>query len=83
MDNEILVYRALQQHLDTGPVGYPATPSGIDIALLRKLFTPQEARIAACLSTVKLESAGIIHRRVKKSGVKMPENAMDNPSMRS
>jgi electron transport complex protein RnfB len=71
MDNDIQVYRALQQHLDTGPVGYPATPSGIDITLLKKLFTPQEAQIAACFSTIKLEPVKRIHRRVKKSGIKL------------
>ena len=65
------VYRALQQHLDTGPVGYPATPSGIDITLLKQLFTPQEAQIAACLSTIKLEPAVTIHRRVNKAGLSL------------
>lgn len=63
------IYRNLQQHLDKGPVGYPSTPSGIDISLLKHLFTPEEAQIAVQLSTIKLESAGRIYRRVKKSGL--------------
>jgi Na+-translocating ferredoxin:NAD+ oxidoreductase subunit B len=73
-DNEI--YRALQQHLDKGPVGFPATASGADIALLKHLFTQEEARIAACLSTIKLEPAATIYRRVKKSGLKMTPDGL-------
>lgn len=66
-DNEI--FRALQQHLDKGPAGFAATPSGADIALLKLLFTPTEARIAAHLSIIKLEPAGKIHRRLKTAGI--------------
>jgi NAD-dependent dihydropyrimidine dehydrogenase PreA subunit len=40
------VYRALQQHLDSMPVGFPATSSGADQRILKQLFTPEEARIA-------------------------------------
>jgi electron transport complex protein RnfB len=69
MNHDDAIYRTLQQHLDTGPVGYPATPSGIELTLLRKLFTPEEARIATCFSTVKLEPASSILRRVKRSGI--------------
>jgi ferredoxin len=71
MPTDTEIYRALQQHLDKGPVGYPATPSGIDLTLLKQLFTTQEAHIAAHLSTIKLEPAKTIHRRVKKSGIKL------------
>ena len=76
MENENLVYRALQQHLDKSPVGFPATPSGIDITLLQKLFTPPEAQIAAHLSTIKLETPKTIRRRLKKSGIKMTLNEL-------
>ena len=69
MDTDTEIYRNLQQHLDKGPVGYPTTPSGIDISLLKHLFTPEEAQIAVQLSTIKLESAGRIYRRAKKSGL--------------
>jgi electron transport complex protein RnfB len=69
MSHDDAIFRALRQHLDTGPVGYPATPSGIEITLLRQLFTPREAQIATCLSTIKLEPPSRILRRVKKSGI--------------
>ena len=44
------VCRALQEHLDRQAVGFPATPSGAEIRLLKKLFTPDEARLALHLS---------------------------------
>jgi electron transport complex protein RnfB len=43
------VYRRLQEHLDKMPVGYPATNSGVEIDLLKAIFTPQEASIATHL----------------------------------
>ncbi|WP_373501829.1 ATP-binding protein [Desulfococcus sp.] len=47
---ELDVYVRLQRHLDRQPVGFPATPSGAEIRILRHIFTPGEAEIAACLS---------------------------------
>jgi Na+-translocating ferredoxin:NAD+ oxidoreductase RNF subunit RnfB len=43
------VYRALQEHLDKMPVGYPATKTGVEINLLKAVFTPEQARVAALL----------------------------------
>jgi electron transport complex protein RnfB len=71
LNTGIETYRKLQQHLDKGPVGYPATGSGVDISLLQQLFTPEEAQIATQLSTIKLEPAKSIYRRAKKSGLAM------------
>jgi len=42
-------YRKLQEHLDKMPVGYPATKSGVEINLLKAVFTPEQARIATHL----------------------------------
>jgi electron transport complex protein RnfB len=69
MDTENQVYRELQQHLDKSPVGYPATESGMDIELLKRLFTPEEARIGKYLSNIQLEPAKRIHKRVNKNGI--------------
>lgn len=69
MDTESRVYRDLQKHLDRGPSGFPAAESGADIRLLKHLLTPEEARIATQLSTIKLESVKTIYKRVKKSGM--------------
>lgn len=69
MDTENQVYRDLQEHLDKAPVGFPSTESGADIRFLKHFFTPEEARIAIQLSTMKLEPIKHIYRRVKKSGM--------------
>ncbi|MGD1995359.1 MAG: 4Fe-4S binding protein [Anaerolineae bacterium] len=42
-----LVYRRLRRRLDTIPNGFPATESGVELRLLAKIFTLQEAELAA------------------------------------
>jgi electron transport complex protein RnfB len=49
MDSPMDAYRQLQEHLDTMPIGYPATESGVEINLLKTIFTPQEAIVATHL----------------------------------
>jgi len=44
------VYRKLQKHLDNQAVGFPATKSGAEIRLLKHIFSPRQAEIAACLN---------------------------------
>ena len=39
-------YKALQKHLDTLPVGLPATLSGVERRLLKAMFSIDEARLA-------------------------------------
>ena len=58
------LYRKLQQHLDRMPVGFPATESGVEIRILRRLFTPEEAELTLQASAIP-EPAAAIHRRVK------------------
>ncbi len=43
-------YVKLQRHLDRQAVGFPATRSGVEIRVLKHIFTPRQAEIAACLS---------------------------------
>ncbi|MHA1369054.1 MAG: 4Fe-4S dicluster domain-containing protein [Promethearchaeota archaeon] len=66
------VYRQLQQHLDKMPVGFPATSSGVEIRILKHLFTPDEARIALKLSFIPT-SLKKIYRRFKKTGITLSE----------
>jgi len=40
------VYSQLARHLDNLPAGFPATESGVELRILRKLFTPEEAVVA-------------------------------------
>ena len=65
------LYRRLQQHLDRMPVGFPATQSGVEIRILQRLFTPDEAEIALELSAIP-EPAATIHKRFK-SRMALPE----------
>jgi len=60
------LYRALRRHLDRMPVAYPATESGVEIRILKQLFTPEEARLALCLSAMP-EPLGTIHRRTRRT----------------
>jgi len=62
------LYRKLQIHLDRMPVGFPATKSGIELKLLRYLFTPQQAEAALHLSAVP-EPVKRIQGRAGKSGL--------------
>ena len=50
MNKDEEVYIKLQKHLNNQPVGFPATRSGVEIKILKHIFTPQEAEIATCLS---------------------------------
>ena len=60
------IYRKLQQHLDSFPIGFPVTKSGVEIKILQYLFTPEEAEIALFLD-YKPEPLHRIFKRVKKS----------------
>jgi NAD-dependent dihydropyrimidine dehydrogenase PreA subunit len=44
------VYVELQKHLDKQAVGFPATESGVEIRILKELFTPEQASLALTLS---------------------------------
>jgi len=50
MTTDDSIYRSLQEHLDKQAVGFPSVKSGADIRLLKRLFTPDEARLALHLS---------------------------------
>jgi formate hydrogenlyase subunit 6/NADH:ubiquinone oxidoreductase subunit I len=43
------VYQNLARHLDNLPAGFPSTETGVEIRILKRLFTPQEAEIAVGL----------------------------------
>ncbi|OLS30164.1 MAG: CoB--CoM heterodisulfide reductase iron-sulfur subunit A [Candidatus Thorarchaeota archaeon AB_25] len=43
------VYRRLQQHFDGFPLRFPATESGVELRLLKHLFSPEEAEIALAI----------------------------------
>jgi electron transport complex protein RnfB len=43
------IYRALAQRLDTIPSGLPVTQSGVELDLLARLFSPEEAALARAM----------------------------------
>jgi len=66
------VYRALQRHLDRMPGGFPEVESGLDIKILKRFFTPEEAEIAVQLS-MKPEPLKRVYNRVSNTGISMEE----------
>jgi NAD-dependent dihydropyrimidine dehydrogenase PreA subunit len=66
------VYRRLQQHIDNMPVGFPATKSGVEIRILKHLFSEKEAEMALYLSALP-EPLDKIHARAKKDGFSLRE----------
>ena len=62
------IYRQLQRHLDIMPVPFPATESGVELRLLKHLFTEEEASIAVNLSALP-EPVDKIHKRFKKEHI--------------
>ncbi|MHC1591877.1 MAG: 4Fe-4S binding protein, partial [Candidatus Helarchaeales archaeon] len=73
--DESQIYRDLQQHLDTLPIGFPATKSGVELRILKLLFTPEEARIATRLQYAPEppETLEEIHERLKDLGYSIEE----------
>jgi NAD-dependent dihydropyrimidine dehydrogenase PreA subunit len=61
-ENSYESYTKLQKHLDRQVLGFPATRSGIEIKILKHIFTPEEAEIACCL-TYKYEPLALIYSR--------------------
>jgi ferredoxin len=57
------VYEKLAKHLDNLPAGFPATDTGVELRILKRLFTPLEAEVALGL-TMMLESPPAIAERI-------------------
>jgi ferredoxin len=72
------IYRKLQQHLDNFPIGFPATNSGVEIEILKFLFTPLQAKIASCLNLAPKTPAKVRQRLEDRIGIKMTEQEITN-----
>lgn len=70
------IYQQLAQHLDDMPAGFPATESGVELRILRRLFTPEEAALALHL-TLLPEEVRVVARRaglpVEETAVRLAE----------
>jgi len=59
------VYEKLAKHLDNLPTSYPSTESGVELRILKRLFTAEEAEIAMTLTMMPETVAGIAKRTGK------------------
>lgn len=50
-----MIYEKLREHLDSLPTGFPKTESGVEIKILKKLLTEEEAEMA-CKMTILPET---------------------------
>ena len=57
------IYERLVAALEALPHGFPRTPSGVEICLIKKAFTPEEVSLAGQLSRTP-ETAAEIAKRV-------------------
>ena len=65
-------YKKLQSHLNTFPVGFPSTLSGIELRILRDIFTPEEAD-AALNFDYRFETFDQIYNRAGEKGFSLDE----------
>jgi len=70
------LYQRLAQHLDKLPAGYPATDSGVELRILKRLFTEEEARIAMGLTMLPEAPEGIAARLQTDAG-DLPDKLAD------
>jgi electron transport complex protein RnfB len=56
------VYTRLREFMDKLPAGYPTTPSGVEIKILKRLFTPEQAELVMKLSKDPEDIATIAQR---------------------
>ena len=76
------LYRQLQRHLDQMPVPYPATESGVELRILRRLFSPEEARLALSLGMIPDRVAVIRKRAGNGSDVAALTRKLDDMASR-
>ncbi|TWI70314.1 4Fe-4S dicluster protein [Desulfobotulus alkaliphilus] len=63
------LYRRLARHLDRQPGGFPETPHGVEIRILKLLFAPEEAALALHLNLLE-ERAEVLAFRAGMPGEK-------------
>jgi len=56
------VYQKLASHLDNLPGGFPPAESGVELRILRRLFSPDEAELAVHVSLLPETARVVAHR---------------------
>ncbi len=59
------VFKQLATHLDNTPSGFPETESGVELRILKQLFTKEEAELTLSL-VLMLETIDVIAKRANK-----------------
>lgn len=59
------VFKKLAIHLDNTPSGYPETETGVELRILKQLFTPEEAELALSLQLFPEPAEAIAERAGK------------------
>ena len=63
---DMRIYERLRDHLDSLPTGYPRTQSGVELKILQRLFTEDEAEMA-CQLRLFPETSQQVAERLKRS----------------
>ena len=71
-------YLKLREFLDRFPIGYPKTSTGIEIKILKRLFTEEEAKLALFLTPIP-DKVSRIARRARLD-IKEAEEKLDSMS---
>ncbi len=66
-------YKKLAKHLDNLPAGFPATDSGVELRILKQLFTPREAEAAMAL-TMKPAPPSAVAKRLGADEAEMAQH---------
>jgi Na+-translocating ferredoxin:NAD+ oxidoreductase subunit B len=74
--NNDQVYRDLRTHLDSSQGSFPSTKSGVEISLLKRFFTPEEARIALEISVFNPQSLDQIYKYITKAGMSFSKEVL-------
>jgi ferredoxin len=77
MSSPDVVYHELRKQIDKMPVGIPPTDSGVEIRILKHLFTPEEAKIALFLNVIP-EPLERIYNRIKKTSQALRLEELEN-----
>jgi ferredoxin len=67
------IFTRLREFLDTMPTGFPETPTGVEIKILKKLFSPQEAELTIKLSKEPEDVSAIAKRINMDASVLAPK----------
>ena len=63
-----VIYEKLRQHLDSLPTGYPKAQSGVELKILQKLFTQEEAEMACQFKLVPETAEQVAERLAEPQG---------------